>query len=58
MSETPARAKKHASCWVCAQPSTHVFTRQGSNTLHACDNCTRIDQAEAESQGWTVARVS
>jgi hypothetical protein len=45
-------------CWTCAQPSTHVFTREGSNTLHACDNCTRIDRAEAESRGWTVTSTA
>lgn len=42
-------------CWTCAQPATHVFTREGSITLYACDNCTRIDRAEAESRGWTIA---
>lgn len=41
-------------CWNCRQPATHTLTREGSNTLHACDNCTRIDRAEAESRGWTV----
>jgi hypothetical protein len=58
MATTSTRAKKHTSCWVCAQPATHVLTRKGSNTLHACDNCTRIDRTEAESRGWTVARLS
>jgi uncharacterized Zn finger protein len=41
-------------CWNCGQPATHVMTREGSNALHACDNCTRIDRAEAESRGWTI----
>ena len=45
-------------CWTCAQPATHVFTREGSNTLHACDNCTRIDRAEAESRGWTITPLA
>ena len=43
------------SCWNCRQSATHVFTRQGSNILHVCDNCTRIDRAEAKGNGWTVA---
>ena len=41
-------------CWTCAQPATRTLTRKGSNTLHACDNCTRIDRSEAESRGWTI----
>lgn len=41
-------------CWNCRQPATHTLTRDGSITLHACDNCTRIDRTEAESRGWTV----
>lgn len=44
-------------CWNCRQPATHTLTREGSITLHACDNCTRIDQAEAERLGWTVTRL-
>lgn len=43
-------------CWNCRQPATHTLTREGSNTLDACDNCTRIDRAEAEARGWTVTR--
>lgn len=45
-------------CWTCAQPATHTLTREGSTALHACDNCTRIDRAEAESRGWTIAPIS
>lgn len=45
-------------CWTCKQPATHVFTREGSNTLHACDNCTRIDRAEAKSRGWTITPLA
>lgn len=45
-------------CWTCAQPATHTLTRSGSNTLHACDNCTRIDRAEAETRGWTIAPIT
>lgn len=45
----------HRKCWNCGQPATHTMTREGSITLHACDNCTRIDREEAESRGWTVA---
>ncbi|GAB2717946.1 hypothetical protein [Streptomyces bullii] len=52
--ETPKKA--FAKCWVCNQPATHVFTRAGSNTLHACDSCTRIDRAEAESRGWIITK--
>jgi hypothetical protein len=44
-------------CWNCRQPATHTLTREGSNTLLACDNCTRIDRAEAESRGWTVGAL-
>jgi hypothetical protein len=44
-------------CWNCPQPATHVFTRQGSVALDACDNCTRLDRVEAEARGWTVAVV-
>lgn len=44
-------------CWECRQPATHIFTREGSNTLHACDRHTRIDRPEAESRGWTVTRL-
>jgi hypothetical protein len=44
----------HTPCWNCRQPATHVLTREGSITLHACDNCTRIDRAEAERLGWTI----
>ena len=42
------------TCWNCRQPATHVMTREGSNTLHACGNCTRIDRTEAERRGWTI----
>lgn len=48
--------RAYTPCWTCAQPATHAFTREDSNTLHACDNCTRIDRTEAESRGWTIAR--
>lgn len=44
-------------CWECKQPATHTLTRAGSITLHACDHHTRIDRAEAETRGWTVARI-
>jgi hypothetical protein len=44
-------------CWTCKQPATHALTRDGSIPLDACDNCTRIDRAEAESRGWTVTRI-
>jgi hypothetical protein len=50
--------KAHLKCWTCRQPATHTLTRRGSNTLHACDNCTRIDRAEAESRGWTVTPIA
>jgi len=43
-------------CWNCRQPATHTLAREGSITLIACDNCTRIDRAQAESQGWTITR--
>ncbi|MEU1273002.1 hypothetical protein [Streptomyces sp. NPDC005799] len=44
-------------CWNCRQPATHTLTRDGSIPLDACDNCTRIDQAEAETRGWTITRI-
>ncbi|MEH0586212.1 hypothetical protein QA942_19830 [Streptomyces sp. B21-106] len=44
-------------CWTCKQPATHTLTRAGSIPLDACDNCTRIDRAEAESRGWTVGPI-
>lgn len=44
-------------CWTCRQPATHTLTRDGSGTLHACDNCTRIDRPEAERRGWTITRI-
>jgi hypothetical protein len=44
-------------CWTCKQPATHTLTRDGSIPLDACDNCTRIDLAEAEARGWTVAPI-
>lgn len=47
----------HTPCWTCGQPATHTLARKGSNTLHACDNCTRIDRTEAESRGWTVKAI-
>lgn len=47
-------AKGYTPCWTCAQPATHVMTREGSIALHACDNCTRIDRAEAERLGWAI----
>ncbi len=46
------------SCWNCRQTPTHTFTRKGSNTLHACDNCTRIDRETAESLGWVIAPIT
>jgi hypothetical protein len=49
--------RRHAKCWNCCQPATHTLTREGCNTLHACDNCTRIDVAEAESRGWTITKT-
>lgn len=49
-----ARRKGFTPCWTCAQPATHTLAREGSNTLHACDNCTRIDRTEATSRGWTI----
>lgn len=52
----PEPAMTTTRCWNCPQPATHVFTRQGSVTLDACDNCTRLDRAEAESRGWTITR--
>lgn len=48
----------HRPCWNCRQPATHTLTRDGSNPLDACDNCTRIDQADAESRGWTVMPIT
>ena len=45
-------------CWTCKQPATHALTRDGSIPLDACDNCTRIDRAEAESRGWTIAPIT
>lgn len=51
-------AKGYTPCWNCGQPATHVMTREGSQTLNACDNCTRIDRAEAESRGWTVTQLA
>lgn len=44
-------------CWTCKQPATHALTRDGSIPLDACDNCTRIDQAEAETRGWTIQPI-
>jgi hypothetical protein len=52
------QTEAYVGCWTCNQPATHVFTRESSNTLHACDNCTRIDRTEAESRGWTVSPIS
>jgi hypothetical protein len=49
--------KTNRKCWNCNQPASHVMTREGSNTLHACDNCTRIDRAEAERLGWTIETI-
>lgn len=48
----------HTPCWICNQPATHILTRKGSNTLHACDHHTRIDRAEAESRGWTLKTIA
>lgn len=47
----------HYCCWICDQRATHVMTRPGSITLHACDHHTRIDRDEAISRGWTVEAV-
>jgi hypothetical protein len=44
-------------CWTCKQPATHTLTRAGSISLDACDNCTRIDRAEAERLGWTIEAI-
>lgn len=46
------------SCWNCRQGATHTLTRPGSNTLHACDNCTRIDREEAERRGWAISPMT
>ena len=54
--ERKAAAKGYTPCWTCAQPATHTFTREGSNALRACDNCTRIDREHAEGRGWTVTK--
>ena len=52
-------SEKFVKCWdACTQPATHVMTREGSNTLHACDHHTRVDRAEAESRGWTVTPLT
>lgn len=56
MNATIERA--HRKCWNCNQPATHVMTREGSNTLPACDNCTRLDRVEAESRGWTITPLA
>ncbi|MEH0542986.1 hypothetical protein QA802_07855 [Streptomyces sp. B21-105] len=45
-------------CWNCAQLATNVMTRKGSESLLACDNCTRIDRAEAERRGWTITPIN
>lgn len=45
-------------CWNCRQPATYTLTREGSGTLHACDNCTRIDRPEAERLGWTIQPIT
>jgi hypothetical protein len=45
-------------CWNCAQPATNVMTREGSESLPACDNCTRIDREEAQRRGWTITRIN
>lgn len=51
--------KTFGKCWeACHQPATHVMTREGSNTLHACDHHIRIDRDEAEGRGWTVTRLA
>lgn len=44
-------------CWNCRQPATHTLTREGSLTLNACDNCTRIDHEEAQRRGWTITPI-
>jgi len=56
--ERKTAVKGFLRCWTCNQPATHTLTREGSNTLHACDNCTRIDRAEAESRGWTITPIT
>lgn len=45
-------------CWNCAQCATNVMTREGSESLPACDNCTRIDREQAERQGWTITPIN
>lgn len=50
-------ATTRPKCWNCAQLAVNVMTRAGSESLPACDNCTRIDRAEAESRGWTIAPI-
>ena len=55
--ERKAAAKGYTPCWTCGQPATNLLARDGSTTLHACDNCTRIDRAEAESRGWTITPI-
>lgn len=45
-------------CWNCTQPATNVMTREGSETLNACDNCTHIDRSQAEANGWTITATA
>lgn len=52
----PAKTTHHR-CWICNQRATHVMTRPGSITLHACDHHTRIDRDEAVARGWTVEAI-
>jgi hypothetical protein len=61
--QTASQNRKESSmsvrlCWTCKQPATHALTRDGSIPLDACDNCTRIDRAEAERRGWTIKPIN
>jgi hypothetical protein len=58
MASTESTKTTNHPCWTCRQPATYTLTRPGSITLHACDNCTRIDRTEAESRGWTVTKLA
>lgn len=51
-------AKGYVPCWICDQPATHIYTREGSITLHACDHHTRIDRPDAERLGWTITKLT
>lgn len=49
---------RYVPCWICNQPATHTYTREGSSTLHACDHHTRIDRPDAERLGWTITALA